>query len=132
MRSSLASAAVSMSVMAGRSLSVIIRHNQPGGWLRVATSTSTGTGTARLVVENSGPILDPSRVGELTQPFRRAAPDRTDGSDSGVGLGLSIVAAIAATHHGTLDLHARPDGGLRVAVTLPLAARPALTAAAAS
>jgi signal transduction histidine kinase len=105
-----------------------IRHNLPGGWIRVATGT--GTDTARLVVENSGPVLDPGRVGELAQPFRRAVPDRT-GAD-GAGLGLSIVAAIAATHHGTLDLHARPDGGLRVTVTLPLAARPALTVAAAS
>ncbi|MBO0810319.1 MAG: two-component sensor histidine kinase, partial [Actinobacteria bacterium] len=49
---------------------------------------------------------------------------------TGAGLGLSIVAAIVATHHGTLDLHARPGGGLRVTVTLPLAARPALTTAA--
>ena len=107
-----------------------IRHNQPGGWIHIATTTATGT--ARLVVENSGPILDPGRVGELAQPFRRAAPDRTGTNDTGVGLGLSIVAAIAATHHGTLDLHARPHGGLRVTVTLPLADRPALTAAAAS
>jgi hypothetical protein len=107
-----------------------IRHNQPGGWIRVATGT--GTGTARLVVENSGPVLDPDKVGELAQPFRRAAPDRTAADDAGVGLGLSIVAAIAATHHGTLDLQALPHGGLRATVTLPLAARPALTAAAAS
>jgi hypothetical protein len=107
-----------------------IRHNQPGGWICVATGS--GADTAWLVVENSGPVLDPGRVGELAQPFRRAAPDRTGTNDTGVGLGLSIVAAIAATHDGTLDLQARPDGGLRVAVTLPLAVRPALTAAAAS
>ena len=109
-----------------------IRHNQPGGWIRVSTDTGTATAAARLVVENSGPILDPGWVSELTQPFRRAVPDRTGTDDTGVGLGLSIVAAIAATHDGTVDLHARPDGGLRVTVTLPLAARPALTAAAAS
>jgi signal transduction histidine kinase len=107
-----------------------IRHNQPGGWICIATGT--GTDTAWLVVENSGPVLDPGRVGELAQPFRRAAPDRTGADDTGVGLGLSIVAAIAASHHGGLDLRARPDGGLRVTVTLPLAASPALTAAAAS
>jgi signal transduction histidine kinase len=107
-----------------------IRHNQPGGWICVATGT--GAGTARLVVENSGPILDPGWVSELTQPFRRAGPDRTGTDDTGVGLGLSIVTAIATTHHGTVDLHARPDGGLCVTVTLPLAARPELTAAAAS
>jgi signal transduction histidine kinase len=116
--------------LAGNMIDNAIRHNQPGGWIRVATGG--GADTARLVVENSGPVLDPSRVGELAQPFRRAAPDRTGASDTGVGLGLSIVASIAATHHGTLDLRARPHGGLRVTVTLPLAARPALTAAAAS
>jgi signal transduction histidine kinase len=107
-----------------------IRHNQPGGWIRVATGS--GTDTAWLTVENSGPVLDPGRIGELAQPFRRMAPDRTSAADTGVGLGLSIVAVIATTHHGTVDLHARPDGGLRATVTLPLAARPALTAAAAS
>jgi signal transduction histidine kinase len=107
-----------------------IRYNQPGGWIRVTTATSTGT--ARLVVENSGPIVDPSRVGELAQPFRRTVPDRTGTNGTGEGLGLSIVAAIVATHDGSLDLHARPHGGLRVTVTLPLAARPALTVAATS
>ncbi len=114
--------------LTGNLIDNAIRHNQPGGWIRV--STGTGTDTARLVVENSGPVLDPGRVEELAQPFRRAAPDRTSADDTGVGLGLSIVAAIATTHHGTLDLHARPDGGLRVTVTIPLADRPALTAAA--
>ena len=116
--------------LAGNLIDNAIRHNQPGGWIRVATATATGT--AQLVVENSGPILDQSHVGELLQPFRRTVPDRTGTNGTGVGLGLSIVAAIVATHDGSLDLHARPHGGLRVTVTLPLAARPALTAAATS
>jgi signal transduction histidine kinase len=105
-----------------------IRHNQPGGWIRVATKTDTLMGC--VVVENSGPILDPSKVGELLQPFRRAAPERACANDTGVGLGLSIIAAIVTTHDGTLDLHALPGGGLRITVALPRAAHPALTAAA--
>ncbi len=119
-----------LSHLLGNLIGNAIRHNQPGGWIRV--STGTDTAAARLVVENSGPVLDPSWVGELTQPFRRAVPDRTGADDTGVGLGLSIVAAIVTAHHGTLDLRARPHGGLRVTVALPLAARPALTTAAAS
>jgi signal transduction histidine kinase len=56
--------------------------------------------------------------------FRRLGADRT-GQDSGAGLGLSIVAAIAQAHRGSLELDARPGGGLTVTITLPLAPRAA-------
>jgi signal transduction histidine kinase len=95
-----------------------VRHNQPGGWIQVTTQADGAQ--ARLMVETGGRILDAGEIRQLAQPFRRLAPDRT-GSDNGTGLGLSIVAAIAATHHGTLDLHARPQGGLRVMIELPAA-----------
>jgi two-component system sensor histidine kinase VanS len=39
-----------------------------------------------------------------------------------VGLGLAIVARIVQAHGGVLSVAARPAGGLRVAVRLPLAA----------
>jgi len=95
-----------------------ITHNTDGGW--ISASTGSQGGLARLVVETGGEILDPQQVGQLAHPFRRLRADRT-GSDNGAGLGLSIVAAIASAHRGTLDLQARPGGGLRVAVALPLA-----------
>jgi hypothetical protein len=95
-----------------------ITHNTDGGWIS-ATTGSEGH-LARLVVETGGDALDAQQVGQLAQPFRRLRADRT-GSDDGAGLGLSIVAAIASAHRGTLDLQARPGGGLRVAITLPLA-----------
>jgi hypothetical protein len=94
-------------------------HNTPGGW--IAITTSAHGGRARLVVENGGPVLDQRQVAELSQPFRRLEADRI-GTDEGSGLGLSIVAAIAEAHGGTLDLRARPGGGLRVCVDLPAAA----------
>jgi signal transduction histidine kinase len=93
-----------------------IAHNEAGGWIKVSTMTCGSM--ASLVMENGGPVLDPGQVRELARPFRRLGPDRT-GSDGGSGLGLSIVAAIAAAHHGTLELRARPDGGLRVQIGLP-------------
>ena len=104
-----------------------IRHNQPGGWIRVTTSAE-GT-LARLAVENSGPVLDERDVRELAQPFRRLAADRTS-TGNGTGLGLSIVAAIAEAHNGTLQLHARAGGGLHAAVTLPAAAAKTLAGVA--
>jgi signal transduction histidine kinase len=94
-------------------------HNTPGGW--IAITTLTRNGRARLVVENGGQVLDQQQAAELSQPFRRLEADRI-GTDNGSGLGLSIVAAIAEAHGGTLDLRARPGGGLRVCVDLPAAA----------
>jgi signal transduction histidine kinase len=92
-----------------------IRHNEDGGWIRVATRAEGAM--VRLVVETGGAVLDDVQVAQLAQPFRRIGPDRTG---TGSGLGLSIVAAIAEAHDGALALHARPEGGLRVEITLPL------------
>ena len=94
-------------------------HNVEGGWLAITTRGRDGR--AQLIVENGGEILDQQQVSELSQPFRRLGADRT-GSDKGSGLGLSIVAAIAEAHGGTLDLRARPGGGLRVSIDLPASA----------
>jgi hypothetical protein len=102
-----------------------IGHNQDGGWIRVTTGAG---GFAWMIVETGGPVLDQRLVAQLAQPFRRLAADRT-GSGQGAGLGLSIVSAIATAHGGVLDLQARPEGGLRVGIGLPLAAHPAHGAA---
>jgi signal transduction histidine kinase len=98
-----------------------ILHNEPGGWIRV-TPGADGPLT-RLVVENGGALLEQTEVDQLTQPFRRIGPPRT-GSDRGSGLGLSIVDSIARAHGGELDLDARSEGGLRVAIALPAAGAP--------
>ncbi|GAA4562549.1 ATP-binding protein [Planotetraspora kaengkrachanensis] len=113
-----------LSRMVGNVIDNAIVHNQRGGWIRVAATADRDT--ARLIVETGGDVLDQEQVALLTRPFQRLGTDRT-GSDDGSGLGLSIVSAVAAAHGGGLDLRARPEGGLRVAVSLPLAA--ALTGA---
>jgi signal transduction histidine kinase len=96
-----------------------VRHNQPGGWVHVRTAVEAHT--ARLIVENGGPLLSQEDVKELALPFRRVGADRI-GSDRGTGLGLSIVQSVAEAHGGTLDLHALSDGGFRVVIAMPRAA----------
>jgi signal transduction histidine kinase len=101
-----------------------LRYNHPGGLVDVnchAHTGSSGNVMARLIVENTGPLLDDPDVQQLGQPFRRLAADRT--TTGSVGLGLSIVAAIAAAHDGTVHLSARPDGGLRAVINMPHAGR---------
>ncbi|MCU1490763.1 MAG: hypothetical protein JWM85_2168 [Acidimicrobiaceae bacterium] len=97
-----------------------VGHNEQGGWIRVRTGVEGDL--ASLVVENGGPVLDEGAVKDLAHPFRRLGAERT-GSESGVGLGLSIVAAIAEAHGGRLVLHALPGGGIQVRIELPLSER---------
>ncbi|SEF10783.1 sensor histidine kinase [Jiangella alba] len=99
-----------------------ITHNRAGGWIRVETTAHPTS--AILAVETGGQVLAQEQVAALAQPFRRLGVERT-GSDTGSGLGLSIVAAIASSHHGRLDLRARSEGGLRVTITLPSTQAPA-------
>jgi signal transduction histidine kinase len=89
-----------------------IRHNVPGGRLRVATRTVGGE--AELAVSNGGSVIDPEQVRTLTEPFRRLT--RTPG---GYGVGLSIVQSVAEAHHGSLRVSAPASGGLEVRVRLP-------------
>lgn len=104
-----------------------VRHNEAGGFVRVAVAAVPGPEgeVAEVVVENSGPLVPAEEVDALTEPFRQfTGADRRRGL-GGVGLGLSIVRAVATAHEGSLELAARPEGGLRATVRLPLAPRPA-------
>jgi signal transduction histidine kinase len=99
-----------------------VRHNVPGGWVEV--STRVGDGSARLRVENSGPVVPASRVDELLEPFQRLS---RGAPGSGAGLGLSIVRSVVDAHGGNLEIAARAEGGLRVDVRLPAALSKGLT-----
>lgn len=90
-----------------------VTHNEDGGW--IAITGSAGEQETVFAVETGGLVLDQREVDRLTHPFERLGGERTGSS----GLGLSIVAAVAAAHGGRLALFARPEGGLRVSVTLP-------------
>jgi signal transduction histidine kinase len=99
-----------------------VRHNVAGGW--VSVSTRLGGAHAGLVVENSGPVVPGDRVGDLLEPFQRLS---RHAPGSGAGLGLSIVRSVTDAHSGSLDIEARPEGGLRVDVELPAALSTGLT-----
>ncbi|MEV7178968.1 HAMP domain-containing sensor histidine kinase [Kitasatospora sp. NPDC093679] len=93
-------------------------HNLPAGGT-VTVHTGTQGGTSVLRVENTGRPLPPDLLPTLTEPFRRGAERVRTDEHEGAGLGLAIVHSIVRAHGGTLDLAARPAGGLLVTVRLP-------------
>jgi signal transduction histidine kinase len=93
-----------------------IRHNHIGGSIRIA---SGAPGHNRfLSVSNTGAVVPEDAVAELFQPFRRRDPHRGAHGD-GIGLGLSIVKAIADVHGAAINTKPQSNGGLTVEVTFP-------------
>ncbi|OEI69043.1 hypothetical protein Cus16_1538 [Curtobacterium sp. ER1/6] len=84
-----------------------VEYNHDGGTVLVRTAP------CGVTVENTGPLVPPSDVATLTEPFRRGAQA---GTKRHSGLGLSIVTAIADAHGWDVRIEPRPGGGLRVAV----------------
>jgi signal transduction histidine kinase len=95
-----------------------IRHNTPGGHLEIATGTRDGH--PFVSIANSGPTIPPNEIGRLFQPFERLGVART-GHNTGHGLGLSIVRAVADAHDAELSASARQDGGLTIHISFPSA-----------
>lgn len=77
-------------------------------------------GLAVLTVEDQGPGITPQLHDRVFDRFFRA-PDQTE---SGSGLGLAIVKSVVDKHGGQITLESSTDDGrgLRVTVSLPLAA----------
>jgi signal transduction histidine kinase len=102
-----------------------LRHNAPGGSVWITADADDGR--AVLTVANTGAEIPPDAVDRLLLPFQRGgepgaayrARSRT-GPDDGLGLGLSIVAAIAAAHGADLTVTPRLNGGgLSVRLVFP-------------
>jgi signal transduction histidine kinase len=95
-----------------------VRYNTDEG--RIAVRTGIGDGHVILSVANSGPLIPPAAIDLLFQPFQRLGAART-GHRDGLGLGLSIVQAIATAHGAAVTARAQPEGGLAIDVRFPVA-----------
>jgi signal transduction histidine kinase len=100
-----------------------LRHNGPGGSVWVTAGSDDGR--AFLTVANTGEEIPPEAIDRLLLPFQRGAGNsprtrRMSGPDDGLGLGLSIVAAVATAHGADLTVTPRlTGGGLTVRLMFP-------------
>ncbi|RFU42125.1 sensor histidine kinase, partial [Actinomadura logoneensis] len=99
-----------------------LRHNVPGGLVEVTAATRDGA--AELTVANTGRVIPEPAVEQLFEPFERLGAEKA-GRAEGLGLGLSIVQAIADAHDAAVLARPRPGGGLVVTVTFPPPGSPA-------
>lgn len=91
----------------------------------VTLSLHNGGPSWTLQVRDQGPGLSDEHLTHVLEPFYRADERHPR---PGLGLGLTLVAAVAAQHGGTVQL--ANDGGLLVSVTAPCdASRPEYTVA---
>ncbi|HEY1776149.1 MAG TPA: HAMP domain-containing sensor histidine kinase [Solirubrobacteraceae bacterium] len=93
-----------------------IQHNLPAG--RVHLATATVQGRAVLSIANTGPAIPPGEVERLFQPFERLSASSLQPGE-GLGLGLTIVQAIAEAHRASISARARPGGGLTIQIGFP-------------
>lgn len=84
----------------------------------VAVRLDAEDGQARIHIEDNGPGIPEDEFEKVFAPFYRLERSRSRDT-GGVGLGLSTARTIIRGHGGDIALANRPEGGLRVTVTLP-------------
>ena len=94
-----------------------LRHTPAGSPIEVSAAMVDGQAVVR--VRDHGPGLGEEARGHVFDRFWRADEARTRG---GLGLGLSIVAAIAEEHNGRASVTNAPGGGAEFTITVPVAA----------
>ena len=101
-----------------------IKYSPDGG--EVTLVTRADGGHAVIEVADRGEGIPAESLGQVFNRFFRADSVRTH-SESGAGLGLSIVRSICQAHGGTVEAANRPEGGCRITVHLPLPTPPSRT-----
>jgi two-component system sensor histidine kinase BaeS len=95
------------------------RYTDAGGRLRI--SAGRANGRVAIAFEDSAPGVPADTLPHLFERFYRVEGSRSR-ANGGAGLGLSIVRSVVEAHDGAIEAGASPLGGVRVTITLPVAA----------
>jgi signal transduction histidine kinase len=93
------------------------QHTGPGDEIGIGVALVDGD--VHLWVRDTGPGVDPSVADHLFTRYARGVTSRI-GRPDGMGLGLSIVDAIARAHAGHVSLDSEPGRGATFTIVVPL------------
>ena len=96
-----------------------IVHTPEGA--RVTLSADIVDERARIVVEDTGPGMEPEDLSLVFERFYRVDPSRSRAT-GGAGLGLTIARQLVEAHGGTIHAESTPGTGSRFIFELPLTA----------
>lgn len=96
-----------------------VRYCPPHSHIVFRCGPGKEPGMACVEISDSGEGVPEAMLTTIFQPFVRAVPSKA--GKEGTGLGLAIAAEAVALHRGSIQAENRPEGGLRVTLTLPVA-----------
>lgn len=96
-----------------------VRSHTPAG-THVAVGLHRVDGWVELSVSDTGPGMSEEEASQIFERFFRVDSSRTRAS-GGVGLGLSIVAAVAHAHEGKVQVCGAQGGGASFVISIPAA-----------
>ena len=97
-----------------------IRHTPAGTPIELAVGIDGSDGV--LEVRDHGDGIPSGTAHRVFERFYRADPSRGRTAGGGNGLGLAIVAAIVAAHHGRVGVQETTGGGATFVVRIPTGA----------
>lgn len=97
-----------------------IKFTKPNSSVFLSLCLVNKGSAVQVVIGDEGPGVSAKEINKIFQPFYRAN-STSRSSDDGCGLGLAIAHRTVALHQGDIHAENRPNGGLVVFITLPLA-----------
>lgn len=91
-------------------------HTPAGSSVEIGSALSEDGATVSYWVTNPGTDMDQEQAETLFELYRSETPD----ADTGMGLGLAVVRAVADAHHGSAWVEIDPRTGTRIGLDLPL------------
>lgn len=92
------------------------KFTAPGSTVEVQAGRNAATDRFDIVVADSGPGVPEAELEAIFEPFHRL-----DQHGTGYGLGLAIARRAVVSQGGQIQARNRPQGGLEVRISLPLA-----------